>query len=84
VPIDRYVRYPAEIKWQRAVGIGDVVREGRRTGKDFFNPQQTKRRLWTCGGLLPGLNDVLRSLFLELHMNYGVKTILGIRHDIWA
>jgi 6-phosphofructokinase 1 len=34
----------------------------------------------TCGGLCPGLNNVVRSLFLELHHNYGVRKILGIRY----
>ena len=33
----------------------------------------------TCGGLCPGLNDVIRSLFLELHHAYGVKEVLGFR-----
>jgi 6-phosphofructokinase 1 len=31
----------------------------------------------TCGGLCPGLNDVIRSLFFELHHAYGVKEVLG-------
>jgi 6-phosphofructokinase 1 len=29
--------------------------------------------------LCPGLNDVIRSLFLELHHEYGVKDVLGFR-----
>ena len=33
----------------------------------------------TCGGLCPGLNNVIRSLFLELHYGYGVATVLGFR-----
>jgi 6-phosphofructokinase 1 len=33
----------------------------------------------TCGGLCPGLNNVIRSLFLELHHHYGVKEVLGFR-----
>jgi 6-phosphofructokinase 1 len=31
----------------------------------------------TCGGLCPGLNDVIRSIVLTLTYTYGVKPILG-------
>ena len=34
--------------------------------KLFFDPKQTRAGIVTCGGLCPGLNDVIRSLFLEL------------------
>ena len=34
----------------------------------------------TCGGLSPGLNNVIRSAFLELTYNYGVQRVLGIRN----
>ena len=33
----------------------------------------------TCGGLCPGLNNVIRSLFLELHYGYGIAEVLGFR-----
>jgi 6-phosphofructokinase 1 len=45
----------------------------------FFNPPETRAGIVTCGGLCPGLNDVIRSLFLELHHAYGVKEVLGFR-----
>lgn len=47
--------------------------------KLFFDPKQTRAGIVTCGGLCPGLNDVVRSLFLELHHAYGVKKVLGFR-----
>jgi len=46
----------------------------------FFHPAQAKAAIVTCGGLCPGLNNVIRSAFLELHKNYGVQQVLGIRH----
>ena len=46
----------------------------------FFDPKQTRAGIVTCGGLCPGLNNVIRSLFLELHHTYGVKSVLGFRH----
>src|SRR5499426_4548723 len=45
----------------------------------FFNPPDTRAGIVTCGGICPGLNDVIRSLFLELHHAYGVKEVLGFR-----
>ncbi len=47
--------------------------------KLFFDPKQTRAGIVTCGGLCPGLNDVIRSLFLELNHAYGVKEVLGFR-----
>ncbi|MBX3415307.1 MAG: ATP-dependent 6-phosphofructokinase [Pirellulales bacterium] len=46
----------------------------------FFDPPQTNVAIVTCGGLCPGLNNVIRSLFLELHHNYGVANVWGIRY----
>jgi 6-phosphofructokinase 1 len=45
----------------------------------FFDPKETRAGIVTCGGLCPGLNDVIRSLFLELRYAYGVKEVLGFR-----
>jgi 6-phosphofructokinase 1 len=45
----------------------------------FFNPPTTRAGIVTCGGLCPGLNNVIRSLFRELHDGYGVPEILGFR-----
>ena len=45
----------------------------------FFNPPETRAGIVTCGGLCPGLNDVIRSLFFEMHQAYGVKEVLGFR-----
>jgi 6-phosphofructokinase 1 len=45
----------------------------------FFNPSETRAGIVTCGGLCPGLNDVVRSLFFEMHHAYGVKQVLGFR-----
>jgi len=47
--------------------------------KLFFDPKRTRAGIVTCGGLCPGLNDVIRSLFLEMHHAYGVKEVLGFR-----
>lgn len=48
--------------------------------KIFFDPSKTKAAIVTCGGLCPGINDVIRSLVMELYHRYGVKNIVGIRY----
>jgi 6-phosphofructokinase 1 len=45
----------------------------------FFDAKQTRAGIVTCGGLCPGLNNVIRSLFLELHYGYGVAEVFGFR-----
>lgn len=43
------------------------------------NPKKTKVCIVTCGGLCPGLNVVIRELFMCLHYNYEVEEIYGIK-----
>jgi 6-phosphofructokinase 1 len=50
--------------------------------KIFFDPSKLKCATVTCGGLCPGLNDVIRSLVLTLYHIYGVKNVLGIRFGL--
>ncbi|MGC4050796.1 MAG: ATP-dependent 6-phosphofructokinase [Paludibaculum sp.] len=46
----------------------------------YFDPAQTRAAIVTCGGLCPGLNNVIRSLVLSLRCHYGVQRVLGIRY----
>ncbi len=46
----------------------------------YFDPSKVCAAIVTCGGLCPGLNDVIRALVMTLWHHYGVKNILGIRH----
>ncbi|MFH2060429.1 MAG: ATP-dependent 6-phosphofructokinase [Pseudomonadota bacterium] len=50
--------------------------------KIYFDPSKLKCAVVTCGGLCPGLNDIIRSIVLELHHIYHVKTIYGIKHGL--
>src|SRR5215470_17163969 len=47
--------------------------------KLFFDSSKTRAGIVTCGGLCPGINNVIRSLFLELHYAYGVSEVIGFR-----
>jgi 6-phosphofructokinase 1 len=48
--------------------------------KLFFDPSATRAAIVTCGGLCPGLNNVVRSVVVALKLNYGVSDVLGIRY----
>ncbi len=50
--------------------------------KIYFDPSKLKCAIATCGGLCPGLNDIIRSIVLELFHIYNVKTIYGIKHGL--
>ncbi len=48
--------------------------------KIFFDPTQLKCGIVTCGGLCPGLNDVIRAIVMSLFYHYGVRTTFGFRY----
>ena len=48
--------------------------------KIYFDPSKLKCGIVTCGGLCPGVNDVIRAIVLGLFYHYGVKTIFGFRY----
>ena len=45
----------------------------------FLHPSQLACGIVTCGGLCPGLNDVIRAIVLSLSYRYGVNNIFGFR-----
>jgi 6-phosphofructokinase 1 len=45
--------------------------------KIYFDPSKLRCGIVTCGGLCPGLNDVIRSIVMSLFYHYGVRTVLG-------
>jgi 6-phosphofructokinase 1 len=48
--------------------------------KIFFDGGIVRAAIVTCGGLCPGINNVIRTLVMELHYRYSVRSILGIRY----
>jgi 6-phosphofructokinase 1 len=46
----------------------------------YFDPSSLACGIVTCGGLCPGLNDVIRAIVLSLYHHYGVRTIYGFRY----
>ena len=46
----------------------------------FVDPARISCGIVTCGGLCPGLNDVIRAIVRSLRLHYGVKTVYGFRY----
>jgi 6-phosphofructokinase 1 len=46
----------------------------------YFDPTKSKAAIVTCGGLCPGINNVIRTSVFELMHNYGVPEVFGIRY----
>jgi len=44
----------------------------------FFDTANTTAAIVTCGGLCPGINNVIRGVVMALHYFYGVKRIVGV------
>jgi 6-phosphofructokinase 1 len=46
----------------------------------FFEPAKTKVGIVTCGGICPGLNNVIRSIVNQLYYRYGISRVLGFKY----
>ncbi|MFC1883442.1 ATP-dependent 6-phosphofructokinase [Thermodesulfobacteriota bacterium] len=47
--------------------------------KIYYDPSKLRCGIVTCGGICPGLNDVIRAIVLSLFHHYGVKTVFGFQ-----
>jgi len=46
----------------------------------FFDRHDLACGIVSCGGLCPGINNVIRAIVLSLYHHYGVRRILGFRY----
>jgi 6-phosphofructokinase 1 len=74
VTLDNFIRHAEK-------GINPVSFEKAGPRENiYFEPAKTKVGIVTCGGLCPGLNNVIRSLVNELYYRYGISRVLGIQY----
>ncbi len=80
--VDDDVRFPVAVEDRPGLeNYGGVMFEKAGPRRElFFDPSATKAAIVTCGGLCPGLNNVIRSAYLQLFHGYGVKQVYGIRY----
>jgi 6-phosphofructokinase 1 len=48
--------------------------------KIYFDPAKSRAAIVTCGGLCPGINNVIRGVTLCLYHQYGVRKIYGFQY----
>ena len=48
--------------------------------QSYFDASKVRAGIVTCGGLCPGINNVIRTIVMQLHHNYGVQRIHGFRY----
>ncbi len=65
----------------RGEAIPSFEKAGPRE-KIYHDPAWTRAAIVTCGGLCPGLNDVIKGLVQILWYDYGVHHIFGIRYGL--
>lgn len=73
-----YDNNPAKI--ERCYASGDCPPSFEKAGpreKIYYDPSKLKCGIVTCGGLCPGLNDVIRSIVMSLFHHYGVTSVFG-------
>ncbi|MCC6527855.1 MAG: ATP-dependent 6-phosphofructokinase [Polyangiaceae bacterium] len=77
---DARVLYDVETRADVALGAPVLFEKAGPREHIYFEPRKARAALVTCGGLCPGLNNVLRSMVLELHHKYRVASVLGFRY----
>ncbi|QEH33633.1 Pyrophosphate--fructose 6-phosphate 1-phosphotransferase [Aquisphaera giovannonii] len=81
-----FVEDDARILYQHKCGAGAAdwgglcFEEAGPRASIYFDPAKTTAAVVTCGGLSPGLNNVIRSVYCELAYNYLVPRVLGVRN----
>lgn len=80
---DERVLYGIEFRGRRASLDSDEVGAFEKAGpreRLYFDASSVHAGIVTCGGLCPGLNDVIRAIVMTLWSQYGVRRITGFRH----
>jgi 6-phosphofructokinase 1 len=80
---DERVLYGIEFSGTRATldsaEVGAFEKAGPRE-TIYFDPRSVHAGIVTCGGLCPGLNDVIRAIVMTLWAQYGVRRVTGFRY----
>ena len=79
---EEFIRYNLDATVDQIVGPNtraELLEKAGPRSKIFFNPSHVHAAVVTCGGLCPGINDVIRAVVRCLWNRYGVRRISGIR-----
>ena len=73
----------ASLEGARRLAAGEVPAAFELAGprrRLYFDPARVSAGIVTCGGLCPGLNDVIRAIVMSLHHHYGVSRVIGFQY----
>jgi 6-phosphofructokinase 1 len=80
------ILYATELReLQSFISKGKTVPSFEKAGprsKIYYDPSKLRCGVVTCGGLCPGINDVIRAIVLSLYYSYGVHTVWGFRYGL--
>ncbi len=79
---DEFIRYRIDAAVDQIIGPckrSDLLEKAGPRENIFFNPKHVHAAIVTCGGLCPGINDVIRAVVRCLWNRYGVRRISGVR-----
>ncbi len=79
---DEFVRYDVDAREGEQVSLdrSHLFEKAGPRQQIFFAPSHVHAGIVTCGGLCPGINDVIRAIVRCLWFRYGVRRITGIRY----
>jgi 6-phosphofructokinase 1 len=80
---DQHVAYGIELtlaEGARSVQSRGLLEKAGPRELIYFDPSKVHAAIVTCGGLCPGLNNVIRATVMTLWYRYGVRRISGIRY----
>jgi 6-phosphofructokinase 1 len=77
---DEFIRLETTVKLgkQESMERAQVFEAAGPREMIYFSPQHVHAGLVSCGGLCPGINDVIRAIVRCLWYRYGVRRITGI------
>ncbi|ODS31507.1 MAG: 6-phosphofructokinase [Candidatus Scalindua rubra] len=80
---DQYILYDIAVTKGtsiRSSAQNNLIERAGPREKIYFDPAKVHAGVVTCGGLCPGLNDVIRAIVMTLCYRYDVKQISGFRY----
>ena len=80
---DRVLLESSLDKLKKCINTGTLPVSAEKAGPHkflYFDPSKTKVAIVTCGGLCPGINNVIRGLVNQLYYRYKVNQIIGIQY----
>ncbi len=75
-----YDPYARKMEEHRLFTKEECLEKAGPREKIYFNPGHVHAGIVTCGGLCPGLNNVIRAIVRALWYRYGVRRITGIQN----